>query len=178
MRVEVRHYVQHQMAETPEYKQVLKIALDLLNLLNTDRVLASIDNANQPGASSSDVQKAFRTEAQFLGFKDESKGLFQGYKSNGLRPDYFKKLKGTGIILEVERGKTTMNNMDLLDFWKCHICAHAHYLFLLVPVKLVQNNTAKVGARNEFASVNNRLATFFLKESNYTSVRGLSIFGY
>ena len=93
-------------------------------------------------------------------------------------PDYFKKLKEKGIILEVEHGKTTMNNMDLLDFWKCHICAHAHYLFLLVPVKLVQNNTAKVGARNEFASVNNRLATFFLKESSYTSVRGLSIFGY
>jgi len=23
-------------------------------------------------------------------------------------------------LLEVERGKTTINNMQLLDFWKCH----------------------------------------------------------
>jgi len=71
-----------------------------------------------------------------------------------------------------------MHNMYLFDFWKYYICAHAHYLFLLVPVKLVLNNTAKVEPLNEFALVNNRLATFFLKESNYTSVWGLSIFGY
>ena len=45
-------------------------------------------------------------------------------------------LADTGIILEVERGKTTINNMDLLDFWKCHICAHADYLFLMVPTEL------------------------------------------
>ena len=24
--------------------------------------------------------------------------------------------------MEVEREKTTINNMDLLDVWKCHIC--------------------------------------------------------
>ena len=27
----------------------------------------------------------------------------------------------------------------LLDFWKCHLCRHTHYLFLLVPLALRQN---------------------------------------
>ena len=44
----------------------------------------------------------------------EKKGLFKNYNSQ-LRPDYYKKLKKSGIILEVERGKTLKNNMDLLD---------------------------------------------------------------
>lgn len=81
----------------------------------------------------------------------------------------------TGIILEVERGKTTINNMDLLDFWKCHICAHADYLFSLVPQELWQNET--MTARREFASVGRRLATFF-EPRNHTNVRGLFLFGY
>ena len=32
--------------------------------------------------------------------------------------------------MEVERGKTTTNNMDLLDIYKCHICEEANHLFL------------------------------------------------
>ena len=72
-------------------------------------------------------------EATRLGFRDESKGLFETYQSSALRPDYFRPIGSTGVILEVERGKTTINNMDLLDFWKCHICEHASYLFLMAP---------------------------------------------
>ena len=77
--------------------------------------------------------------------------------------------------LEVERGKTTINNMDLLDFWKCHLCRHAHYLFLLVPLALKQNPT--MSPRNEFAAVGRRLERF-LSEGNHTNVRGLCLFGY
>jgi hypothetical protein len=121
------------------------------------------------------VQNVFLQQARGLGFRDESRGLFKGYVSSGLRPDYFMPVGDTGIILEVERGKTTINNMDLLDFWKCHICAHADYLFLMVPVELRQNET--MTARREFAAVRNRLSTFF-ERPNYTNVRGLSLFGY
>lgn len=81
----------------------------------------------------------------------------------------------TGILMEVERGKTTINNMDLLDFWKCHVCDHAHYLFLLVPVALRQNETGTV--RNEFQAVVRRLRTFF-EPKNYTNVRAAYVFGY
>ena len=121
------------------------------------------------------MQNVFLDQARQLGFRDESKGLFVEYPSSALRPDYFMPLADTGIILEVERGKTTINNMDLLDFWKCHICAHADYLFLMVPTELRQNET--MTARKEFASVAKRLQTFF-EPRNYTNVRGLSLFGY
>lgn len=79
------------------------------------------------------------------------------------------------MLLEVEKGKTTINNMDLLDFWKCHVCPHAHYLFLLVPVALRQNAT--MSPRNEFAAVTRRLARFFTPRT-HTNVRGLCVFGY
>jgi hypothetical protein len=68
-----------------------------------------------------------------------------------------------------------MNNMDLLDFWKCHICESADYLFLLVPQDLRQNSNALV--RNEFAKVGRRLEPFFQPE-NYTNVLGLFLYGY
>ena len=37
-------------------------------------------------------------------------------------------------MAEVERGKTTINNMDLLDSWKCHIYQDASYLPWCCPV--------------------------------------------
>ena len=136
--------------------------------------IARINVANQPGSSSAAVQATFGDYAQELGFENERTGLF-GTDEFALRPDYFLKLDGTGILLEVERGKTTINNMDLLDFWKCHLCRHAHYLFLIVPIALRQNPT--MSPRNEFATVTRRLQRFFVAD-NYTNVRGLCLFGY
>lgn len=158
---------------SPEHQAVRAIADALYEHLDSPEATALIRAANQPGRSSADVQNVFLEEARQLGFVDESKGLFSDYLS-ALRPDYFISLGDTGIILEVERGKTTINNMDLLDFWKCHICDHAHYLILLVPTELRQNPT--MSPRNEFATVRKRLATFF-EERNYTNVRGLFLFG-
>lgn len=159
---------------TPEHSAVVAIVDSLYEHLASPGTTALILEANQPGQSSAAVQNAFLDHAQQLGFKDESKGLFSDYLS-ALRPDYFLPLDDTGILLEVERGKTTINNMDLLDFWKCHICDHAHYLILVVPTQLRQNMT--MAPRNEFATARKRLATFFEKR-NYTNVRGLFLFGY
>lgn len=93
-----------------------------------------------------------------------------------MRPDYYRPLaSNSGILLEVERGKTTINNMDFLDFWKCHLCEHAHYLFLVVPIELRQNDS--MSPRREFAAVVRRLSHFF-RPRNYTNVRGLFVFGY
>ena len=91
------------------------------------------------------------------------------------RPDYFLPLGETGIILEVERGKTTTNNMDQVDFWKCHICVVASYLFLLVPQGLQHN--PEVTPEKAFITVRRRLAQFF-DPGNYTNVRALCLFGY
>jgi hypothetical protein len=173
--VERVDFVQAPYADTDQYRRVTAIADELRDFLMIEEIAAQIVSANRPGRSSADVQGVFLDHALQLGFRDESRGLFAEYPSSALRPDYFMPLDDTGIILEVERGKTTINNMDLLDFWKCHICAHADYLFLMVPTELRQNET--MSARREFASVVKRLRTFF-EPQNYTNVRGLTLFGY
>lgn len=162
-------------ARTEELARVDTIARRLHAHLNTPEALESISRANRPGTSSSAIQAVFREFALELGFADESRGLFLEYDNRGLRPDYFLRLGDTGILLEVERGKTTINNMDLLDFWKCHLCTHAHYLFLVVPKALRQNVTMR--PRNEFAVVAKRLGTFF-HPRNQTNVRAVFLFGY
>jgi hypothetical protein len=170
----LREFWQPSFEHSEELAMVRDIAARLLGHLNSPGSLAGIAAANLPRASSRSIQQVFEAFAAELGFVDESPGLFRDY---GLRPDYFLPLAsaGTGILIEVERGKTTINNMDLLDFWKCHLCAHAHYLFLLVPRALRQND--RMSPRNEFQAVCRRLASFF-EPRNHTNVRGLFVFGY
>lgn len=175
MGVEVVGFVQRHFAASEEYSLVSDLEQTLLTKLNLPDVQKRIAEANQPGISSRQVQDAFLDEARKLGFRDEAKGLFANYPNKGLRPDYYLPIRDSGVILEVERGKTTINNMDFLDFWKCHLCEHAHYLLLMVPKNLVQSE--KRPPRNEFQTVLNHLSPFF-KEANYTNVRGLSVFGY
>lgn len=167
--------VQEPLAASAEWHEVVEVADRLVGHLERPDIATQIDKANQPGRSSAAVQDVFLEEARRLGFVDESKGLFDSYTSSALRPDYFKAVDETGIILEVERGKTTINNMDLLDFWKCHICEHAAYLFLMVPTELRQNAT--MSPRREFVTVGKRLESFFVP-GNYTNVRGLVLMGY
>ncbi len=137
-----------------------------------------LDAANQPRSSSAIVQAVFLRETRELGFRSEAKGLFSEYPTAALRPDYYRALQQyqTGILLEVERGKTTINNMDLLDFWKCHICDVSHHLFLMVP-QVLRQNADRPAISRPFNSVTNRLAAFF-EPRNYTNVRSCWLFGY
>lgn len=152
-----------------------RIAEDLLTHLNSTAVQKALASADQPGHSSSRVQDTFFGYAIDQGFRSEAKGLFANYETSALRPDYYLPLEPGGIILEVERGKTTINNMDLLDFWKCHICPVANVLFLMVPQALRQNET--MSPRNEYQTVGRRLQSFFIP-GNYTRVEALFLFGY
>lgn len=167
-------YVQSSARETEEWAAVERIALTLLAELNKPETLGRIIAANRPRGASKLVQDAFGPAAKSLGFESERTGLFADSIA-GLRPDYFLRLAGTGILLEVERGKTTTNNMDLLDFWKCHISGVAHYLFLMVPRELKHNDT--MSPKREFQTVARRLAPFF-EPDRYTNVRGLCLYGY
>ena len=173
--VELMVYVQKEYEESQEYNEVLNIANMLLNDLNTGEVLDRINIANQPGNQSTIIQNEILNEVKAYGFVSEKKGLFLKYKTPALRPDYFKKIGDTGILLEIERGKTTQNNMDLLDIWKCHICEEANYLFLMVPLELRQNNSGKI--EKCFQKVCNRIDSFYISE-NYINVRATFIFGY
>lgn len=167
-------FVQDEYADGDQHQAVLAISDRLLEHLNTPAALELMLLANLPGMSSAEVQITFLPFAAELGFTSEAKGLFLEY-DNKLRPDYFRRVEDTGILLEVERGKTTTNNMDLLDFWKCHLCRHADYLFLMVPQALKHNDTMR--PKREYNSVVKRLDTFF-RPGNATNVRAVHIFGY
>lgn len=173
--MERQDFVQSGLEETAEYVSVKAVADALYAKLCQPKVVEEIALANMPGRSSSEVQNAFLEQATSLGFRDESRGLFSGYQTKALRPDYFLPVGDSGVLIEVERGKTTINNMDLLDFWKCHICEHADYLILMVPSSLRQNE--QMSPRNEFLAVRKRMAAFF-ERRNHTNVRGLFLFGY
>lgn len=168
-------YVQADCVNSDEYGSVCEVSDQLLAHLHTAQAIGRLADANLPGKSSALVQAAFEPFATSLGFTSEAKGLFSGYENKSLRPDYFLRLEGNGILMEVERGKTTTNNMDLLDMWKCHLCAHADYLFLMVPQALRHNPT--MSPKQEYASVVKRLGSFFM-DGNYTNVRAVHIFGY
>src|SRR3712207_4564677 len=109
----------------------MEVSDSLLNHLSTPEAYALLKQANEPGMSSAGVQATFEPFAADLGFVSEAKGLFGSYETKALRPDYYLPLGDTGILMEVERGKTTTNNMDLLDLWKTHLCLEADYLFLM-----------------------------------------------
>ncbi|MBT6851138.1 MAG: hypothetical protein HOA16_08075 [Opitutae bacterium] len=175
MPTSIHKFSQNQVIGTSEYELVNETGDALLTHLNRPDVRQAINAVNQPKVHSKEVQSVFLDFALELGFQSEKKGLFSHYSTKGLRPDYFKRITNTGILLEIERGKTTQNNMDLLDFWKCHICEHANHLFLLVPQSLTQNQDSK--PTNEFKKVVNRMEPFF-EERNYTRVRSLFVFGY
>lgn len=162
------------VADTQEAQEVGSIAAHLRQGLEQEPCCSLLSAANQPEASSQRIQDALLPVATALGFTSEQRGLFHS-SVPGLRPDFYRKIGDSGILLEVERGKTTTNNMDLLDFWKCHLCECAHYLFLFVPSELRHNPDMR--PKREYEYVLRRLGHFF-RPRNYTNVRGLFLFGY
>ena len=171
--IEFKRFV-NKKADPEELKIVKSLSKKFFLYLNKKETVEKLKSFHTLGNSSQKIQDVFISHLKELGFESEKKGLFKNYNSQ-LRPDYYKKLKKSGIILEVERGKTLKNNMDLLDVWKCHICKEANYLFLFVPKELRHNY--EMTPRNQYEKVKNRLESFFTDE-NYTNVRGLVIFGY
>jgi hypothetical protein len=170
-------FIQSDWINTDEWHLVVNIANEFNKFLQLPETINQILQTNKPSAKSSEIQNLLLNKAIELGFINESKGLFSEYKNNRLRPDYYLKLPNdTGILMEVERGKTNQNNMDFLDFWKCHICNYAHYLFLIVPQELRQNTSGKISGK-PFETVINHFEPLFIPK-NYTNVRGAYIFGY
>lgn len=175
MSVLIHKLIQPKVFGSSTFSKIDSIGDSLHSHLCSNEVLLKLAEANQPGNSSYKVQSVFADFAASAGFVSEKKGLFKDYKTSGLRPDYYLKVENSGILLEVERGKTIMNNMDLLDLWKCHICKEADYLFLLVPSKLSHNSESNT--YNTFKKVVDRMSPFF-QENNYTNVKALFVFGY
>lgn len=160
----------------PEATEVLALSKKLNEYLSQTSVKKEIAQTHSLGASSHQIQNIVKDFVVDLGFSSEKKGLFKEYDVAGLRPDYYKPLGNTGILFEVERGKTNANNMDLLDVWKTHICKEAHHLFLMVPI--IRQTKSNPKGTKIFIGVNKRMASFFLDQENEVNVRSVSIFGY
>jgi hypothetical protein len=156
-------------------KEVSAIAERLKLYLDGPRVRAEIKRINKINGTSQQIQSLLKMELEELGFKSEKKGLFKEYKVPSLRPDFYREVGESGILVEVERGKTIANNMDLLDIWKCHLCSKADFLFLVVPCERRSNNGQVTLA---FERASKRMATFFEPAKNYVNVESVHLFGY
>jgi len=154
-----------------DFIKAKEIANHLSDFINQTAIQDKIQVTHKLNARSGDIQDIFIDKAMELGFASEKKELFESYQ---LRPDYYLPItKGTGIIMEVERGKTLANNMDLLDVWKCHICKEANILFLIVP-QIRHNST---GQSKIYNTVLRRIGSFFETE-NQINVDAVFVFGY
>src|SRR5262245_16471855 len=100
------------------FVEAMRIADSLFEYMHRPDVAREIAVNHQLHASSLQIQNVVLPHLLQLGFTPEKTGLFQSTDVAALRPDYYRKVHDTGILLEVERGKTTTNNMDLLDLWK------------------------------------------------------------
>lgn len=157
-----------------EFEEVSSIALQLRDFMATASVCAAIKACHRLNGTSQEVQAVLNGKLADLGFQSEKRGLFSEYPVASLRPDFYRRVQNSGILLEIERGKTLTNNMDLLDLWKCHLCAHADFLFLVVPNERPSENGQVIRA---FAGASRRLSTFF-EPGNYVNVEAVHLFGY
>jgi hypothetical protein len=156
----------------PDFLKSKETAGKMASYLSTEEIREELEELNKPGVISQKIQGIINQKAEKLDFKSEKKGLFKDFQ---LRPDYFLDLgENKGIIMEVERGKTLVSNMALLDVWKCHICPYANFLFLIVPMI---RPTEKGGRTKIFENVEKRISPFFEKE-NYINVDAVFLFGY
>ena len=174
MSIEYRIFHKDPIILTDEFAHAQSIALQIKNYLSSEKIQAEINESHKLNATSQQIQAIIQKEIERLGFQSEKKGLFADYKVTALRPDFYLPLGKSGVILEVERGKTITNNMDLLDIWKCHVCNHADFLYLIVPKERRSENGAVIKA---FDNVVRRLSTFF-EPKNYVNVEAVFIFGY
>lgn len=158
-----------------EWSEVARLAHGLRDHIGLAETRTRLVEADQPRLASTGIQAAISPYLTHCGFRTEARGLFADYEPRNLRPDFYLAIGDSGILLEVERGKTIDNNMDVLDLWKTHICRQADHLFLVVPTRYRSNPDKP--ARNLFKAVEARLSTFF-EPANHTNVEAAFLFGY
>jgi len=136
-----------------------------------------IDGVHMFRASSAKVQAVVGGLLREVGFREEVVHTPQAGFVTRSRADFAYRLgEGRGVIAEIERGGTTTNNHDLKDFWKVHIAADAHHLFLVVPMANWKENGA--ARERPFHRVSGRIAAFFGDPRREVDVLSAHVFGY
>ena len=161
--------------ETVEIAAVDSLAERLARYLESNT--AEIDAVHVFRAQSMAVQQVVGGLLNAVGFREEVVLTPQDGFVTRARPDFYYSLgEGRGIIAEIERGGTTLNNHDLKDFWKTHIAKDAHHLFLVVP--MANWNEAGNARERPYARVVHRLQAFFGDERREVDVLSAHVFGY
>lgn len=159
-------FTQKGFEETQGYKVFLNDNKAIEEFIQSKK--SEITLLNNKGTSSKQVQDyIFEGVIKSLGYGSE---IRQGQ----FIPDFIKETANFGIMIEVERGKTINNNMDFIDFWKCHINRKANMLILIVPQRVPR---AKDKSMNIYSFVLRRMEPLF-EEQNYTNVKALSVIPY
>jgi hypothetical protein len=174
MQIAYKTFLKQSVRFAAKLEEVSSIAGQLREYMATTSVCSAIKECHKLNGTSQAVQAVLNNKLGQLGFQSEKRGLFSEYQVASLRPDFYRRVGDSGILLEIERGKTLTNNMDLLDLWKCHLCAQADFLFLVVPNERPSENGQVIRA---FAGASRRLSTFF-EPQNYINVEAVYLFGY
>jgi len=177
----IKRFVQTQHQNDHGARQAAVAAERLFDTICDLQGTPAYREATAHGASSSLFQHLLFPTLRELGFREE---VNSRSGEAAFRPDFMLDLPDGGIMVEVERGKTIDNNMDMLDMWKCHVHESARHLILAVPVwyvKLKRDKATKVVVGEDktptFAKVCRRMSGFFA-EGNETNVRSLHVLGY
>jgi len=165
-----RWMVKSSLAHSAEGTAVRALAETLHSEIDYQGISETIAGG-QPGSvggrvTSHRVQAHVALAAEPLGFRSERRGIFRDMNLQ-LRPDLFH--AGLEVLLEVERGGANTNNHDLKDFWKCHLCPTAQWLFLVLP--------ERVHGGQPFHTTGRRFTQFF-EPGNEVNVSGVALFGY
>jgi len=151
-------------------KQIRELARALFQSIDFNGIESTLREAERTGLegrkTSQRVQAHIEDAALPMGFRSERKGIFADMDL-ALRPDLFH--ADLRVLLEVERGGANTNNHDLKDFWKCHLCPTADWLFLVLP--------ERIHGGLPFATTTRRFSPFF-DPGNEVNVHGVALFGY
>lgn len=163
-------------ADDPELARVDALAQHLLGHLRAKA--EEIDVAHVHGASSGRIQEIVSLLLkEELEFREEVVLTPQEGLVTHARPDFFFRLApDRGVLAEVERGGTTLNNHDLKDIWKAHVSPDAQHLFLVVPN--ANWNGAGIARERPFPRVVSRLGAFFGDPRREVDVVSVHVFGY
>ena len=159
-------FVQKEFEDSGGFKEFLKDCKTIKDFIKSEG--QSIALLNKKGVSSKKIQDLlYEGVIKKLGYLTENKQDF-------FVPDFLKTGIGYGIMIEVERGKTINNNMDFIDFWKCHISQKSNMLVLIVPEKVPRASDKNM---NIYSFVLRRMEPLF-QDHNYTNVKALAVISY
>lgn len=165
----VRIYGESRATGLERFKLAVRMISSELNTSwGSDEYLAATGH----GVSSSVIQAHVERAIVSLGFNKERRNRIG---LAGFVPDFTD--ADEKVMVEVERGKTIDNNMDMLDMWKCHVHPTASHLILVVPVWYQTGKDHPKVKGATFAKVCNRIGLFF-EPQNLTNVAATAVIGY